>query len=31
MKKILKIDFDSVNNPLVGNFNIILKKKNEIK
>ena len=30
MNKILKIDFDSVNNPLKGNFEIILKlKKNE--
>ncbi len=27
MKKILKIDFDAVNNPLIGNFDIILKKK----
>ncbi len=26
MKKILKVDFDSVNNPNKGNFNIILKK-----
>ena len=32
MDKILKIDFDSVNSPLKGNFDIILKsKKNEIK
>ena len=27
MDKILKIDFDSVNSPLKGNFNIFLKKK----
>ena len=27
MKKILKIDFEAVNNPLMGNFDIILKKK----
>jgi len=32
MDKILKIDFDSVNSPLKGNFDIILKsKKSEIK
>ena len=32
MDKIFKIDFDSVNSPLKGNFDIILKsKKNEIK
>ena len=32
MNKILKIDFDSVNSPSKGNFDIILKsKKNEIK
>ena len=30
MDKILKIDFDSVNSPLKGNFDIILKK-NKIK
>ena len=27
MNKILKIDFDSVNSPLKGNFHILLKKK----
>ncbi len=27
MNKILKIDFDAVNNPLEGSFDIILKKK----
>ncbi len=27
MNKILKIDYESVENPLKGNFNIILKKK----
>ena len=32
MDKIFKIDFDSVNSPLKGNFDIILKsKKSEIK
>jgi DNA-nicking Smr family endonuclease len=32
MDKIFKIDFDSVNSPLKGNFDIIMKsKKNEIK
>ena len=30
MKKILKIDFESVNSPSMGNFDIMLKK-NEIK
>ena len=27
MKKIIKIDFESVNSPLSGSFNILLKKK----